>query len=125
MESATDQVAKPVRRWLARSYGAYLIAGSIICGLLCGAALSLFTILIEKTPYPELTSVFVMWCVEHPILVSFTATPSLLLGISLFRVRKRSLPLVLLGTAGMMIPMGVTLYCFIMLLAPLYTIQPL
>jgi hypothetical protein len=64
------------------------------------------------------------WCVDHPPWMMLLAAPAVAFGVAVAR-RRRSWALALAGTAALLVPFAVTLYCFIMLIAPLYEVRPL
>jgi hypothetical protein len=113
------------RRWLARTYGLYVVCGSVVIGLLSWLALHLLAPIVEEKASGAEIPPLVLQCVAHRGWMPLLALPALLCGIALLRVRHRALGFVLLGTAALLLPFVIILYCFIMLLAQLYTYQPL
>lgn len=102
-----------------------MVGGSAVIGLLSWLALHLLApIAEEKAGGPEIPPL-VLQCVALRAWMPLMALPALLCGIALLRVRRRPLRFVLLGTAALLLPFVIILYCFIMLLAQLYTYQPL
>ncbi len=125
MRNENSEMMGTAGRWMRRSFGIYLFGGSLLCGVLSLVALRLFVPLVEKAPNPEQIPPHVLWCIEHSLAIPLTAIPALFLGVMLMKSKRRTVVLVLLGTALMFLPLALTLYCFIRLIAPLYTVQPL
>jgi hypothetical protein len=116
---------QPARRWLARGYGVYVIVASIIIAFLTWLALHMLApVAADRSGSGEIPP-FVLWCVAARGWMPLLSLPALLCGLALLRLRRRSLPFIVLGTAALLLPLAITLYCFIMLLAQLYTYQPL
>jgi len=102
-----------------------VIGASIIIAFLTWLALHMLAPIAEDRSGSVEISPFVLWCVAHRGWMPLLSLPALLCGLALLRLRRRSLPFILLGTAALLLPLIITLYCFITLLARMYTYQPL
>ena len=107
---------------LSRITGIYITVAAVLIGGLSILMLNLFSDIAQKTedihPFAEL-------CLNNRVLIPLTAVPALLCGIMLIKLRRRTLPLVMLSVVLLLIPFVLVLCCFLMLIAPLYEIQPL
>lgn len=117
--------SQPARRWLARGYGVYVIVASVIIAFLTWLALHMLAPIAQERSGSGEIPPFVLWCVAARGWMPLLALPALLCGLALLRMKRHSLPFAVLGTAALLLPLIVTLYCFIMLLAQMYTYQPL
>ena len=114
----------PPSRLLSRGYGVYVVGASIIIGFLSWLALHMLLPVAAQRSDTALPS-FVILCFEWGALSPLLALPALLCGLVLLRGRRRSLPLALLGTALLLLPLVVILYCFLVVVGGMYTYRPL
>ena len=125
MPGSPADPSQPARRWLARGYGVYVIGASLVIAFLTWLALHMLApVAADRSGSGEIPP-FVLWCVAARPWMPLLSLPALLCGIALLRMKRHSLPFVVLGTAALLLPLIITLYCFIMLLAQMYTYQPL
>ncbi len=128
MLKGDQQQRDPVRvtRVLGRVTGLGLLLSAPACGLLGWLALSLLAGLAADPPYPpnEIPAL-VARCVAFRAAVPVLALPALLCGAILLRRPRRPWLLSVFGSLSLLIPVVVVLYCFVMLVAPMYRYRPL
>ncbi len=128
MIRGTRQPRDPIRltRVLGRATGLGLVVGAPACGLLGWLALSLLAGLVVDPPYPpDEVPAFVAWCVTVRVAVPVLALPALLCGALLLRRPRRPWLLSVFGSLSLLIPAAVVMYCFVMVVAPMYRYRPL
>ena len=114
------------KRWIVRHFGLYIIGGIIICTALSILALSFLAPLAADHPIEEAEiPALVISLVSHRTWLVLLALPGLICGAVLLRTGRRPVLLLLIGTACLLLPFAAVMYCFIMLIAPLYQIHPL
>jgi hypothetical protein len=124
MSDTTPTTPLPMGR-LVRGYGVWIaIMAALALPVLWFAFTRLAVIAASHRAERLDVNPFTGWCVDHPLLMAVRALPALALGLATAR-RRRSWTLALAGTAALLLPFAVTLYCFIMLVAPLYQPRPL
>ncbi|MCP3904699.1 MAG: hypothetical protein GY715_13815, partial [Planctomycetes bacterium] len=99
----------------------YLVVGAVACGALGWLPLHLLRELAVDPPYPksEIPGLAAA-AVEHRAIVPLLALPALLCGIALLRTSWSPRSILTVGTIALLLPLAVTLYCFVSLVAPLY-----
>jgi hypothetical protein len=116
---------QPHHRLLSRGYGVYMIGASVIIASLSWLALHMLAPIAEdRSGSTEIPS-FVVRCIASRAWTPLLSLPALLCGIGLLRMKRRSLALAVLGTAALLLPLVIVLYCFIALVGRMYTYQPL
>lgn len=113
-------------RWLFFSSGLYLLLVSLAMGFMVWLVLVLLSKLLPTNPrelekLPRLVVRVVALRAWSPAL----ALPPLLCGLVTMRARRGQLAWSIAGLVFLILPLVLVLYCFIMLIAPYYTIQPL
>jgi hypothetical protein len=108
------------------AFAIYLVVGALACAALCWLPLHLLSDLVADPPYPK-TEIpgHVRAAVEHRALVPLLALPALACGIALLRESAPKRTLITAGTAALVVPVVVTLYCVVRLVAPLYEMHEL
>lgn len=113
--------------WTGRLAGVGLIITSLFVAVLGYVILHFCSMILSKrgADYDD-PSAFVLACIEHPWWTIIAALPALVCGIALMKFKPKPRVLwIMIGALAALAPLAVILYCFIMLLAPLYQVQPL
>jgi len=116
---------RTLRGCLSGIYGAYLAVAALITAFLCWFALRMIGGMLHDHPHPDQIAPLALWCIAHRLWLPLTALPALLCGLVLWKTRRFTIVFLLLGVALLFLPLAAALFCFVMVLAPLYRIQPL
>jgi hypothetical protein len=101
-------------------------AAAIVGGGLAWLALVLMAPIAADPPYPaDEIPAFARAFLASRHVVPLLAVPALVCAALLWRAPRRSIALVLLGSLSLLLPFGVTIACFMALVAPMYTYRPL
>jgi hypothetical protein len=110
---------------IARGAGVYTAIIALIAMPLLWFAFTRLAIIADYDRGDVSIAAACAWCVDHGTWAPILALPALVHGILTARRRSRH-PIVsmLLGTALLAVPAIVTLWCFLLLVIPLYQVRP-
>lgn len=113
--------AERAKGCLFRAHGGFLILSALIAGVISYFLVGLFRDIANNSdaalPDAVLATLQARWLLPGLFL------PALLVGLLLWLSRRGRLPLLLLGTVLLLLAFLWILYCFLMLVAPLYQVQ--
>jgi hypothetical protein len=121
-----DAAFRTAGKWMARKAALSIIITSVAVALLGPFILGRFAGTIEqRAGRDESIPALAQFCIDRPFAISALVVPACIVGLILWTNPPGRWLLMLLGYALLLIPFGMLLYSVIMLLAGLYSPQPL